>query len=147
MATGLADSHRAYDDNPFISFDPLAGRPEYFIPHCLRHTYASPVLQQGESVAYVQCQLDHTSIQLTVDTYGKWLPLRSKAAVDRLNQGLGLARGSKVVATERRRAVYVLELARGIEPPTCGLQIAPDPFSAPSLSSPEATESQEEWPG
>ncbi len=40
-----------------------------------------------------------------------------------------------------------LELARGIEPPTCGLQIATDPFPLPSSPSPESTESQMEWPG
>src|SRR5437867_1329530 len=33
----------------------------------------------------VQRQLGHASIQLTVDTYGKWLPLRNKAAVNRLD--------------------------------------------------------------
>lgn len=44
--------------------------PLHFTPHCLRHTYASLMLQQGESPAYVQRQLGHASIQLTVDTYG-----------------------------------------------------------------------------
>jgi hypothetical protein len=60
-----------------------AGLPLHFTPHCLRHTYASLMLQQGESPAYVQRQLGHASIQLTVDTYGKWLPMGNKAAVDR----------------------------------------------------------------
>ncbi|TDI45724.1 MAG: hypothetical protein E2P00_03090 [Acidobacteria bacterium] len=46
---------------------------------------ASLLLQQGESPAYVQRQLGHASIQLTVDTYGKWLPMGNKAAVDRLD--------------------------------------------------------------
>ena len=54
--------------------------PLHFTPHCLRHTYASLMLQQGESPAYVQRQLGHASIQLTVDTYGKWLPMGSKGA-------------------------------------------------------------------
>ena len=43
----------------------------HFTPHCLRHTFASLLLQQGESPAYVQRQPGHASIQLTVDTYGK----------------------------------------------------------------------------
>jgi integrase len=60
--------------------------PVHFTPHCLRHTYASLMLQQGESPAYVQRQLGHASIQLTVDTYGKWLPMGSKGAVDRLDE-------------------------------------------------------------
>jgi integrase len=36
--------------------------------HDLRHTFASLLLQQGESVVYVKDQLGHASIQLTVDT-------------------------------------------------------------------------------
>jgi site-specific recombinase XerC len=52
---------------------------------CLRHTYASLMLQQGEPVAYVQRQLGHASIQLIVDTYGNWLPMQSHAAVERLD--------------------------------------------------------------
>jgi len=72
-----------------------ASLPLHFSPHSLRHTYASLLLQQGESPVYVQRQLGHASIQLTVDTYGKWLPMGNKAAVDRLDDGSG----SRVVAT------------------------------------------------
>ena len=78
-----------------------AGLPQHFTPHCLRHTYASLMLQQGESVAYVQRQLGHASIQLTVDTYGKWLPMGNKAAVDRLDSIPSHESGSKTVATGR----------------------------------------------
>jgi hypothetical protein len=46
------------------------------------------------SPAYVQRQLGHASIQLTVDTYGKWLPMGNKAAVDALDS----PSGSKVMA-------------------------------------------------
>jgi integrase len=62
-----------------------AGLPPHLHPHCLRHTFASLLLQQGESPAYVQRQLGHSSIQLTVDTYGRWLPMGKKAAVDALD--------------------------------------------------------------
>jgi hypothetical protein len=51
----------------------------------LRHTFASPLLQQGASPAYVQRQLGHASIQLTVDTYGKWLPMGDKPTIDGLD--------------------------------------------------------------
>ena len=74
--------------------------PVHFSPHCLRHTYASLMLQQGESLTYVQRQLGHASINLTADTYGKWLPLGNKAAVDRLDAPIFDESGSKVVATE-----------------------------------------------
>ena len=53
------------------------------------------MLQQGESINYVQRQLGHATIQLTVDTYGKWLPLGNKAAVDRLDSLPVVASGSK----------------------------------------------------
>jgi integrase len=66
----------------------------HFTPHCLRHTFASLLLQAGESAVYVQRQLGHASIKLTVDTYGRWLPMGNKAAVDRLDP----TAGSKVVA-------------------------------------------------
>jgi integrase len=69
--------------------------PTHFTPHCLRHTYASLLLQAGESPVYVQRQLGHASIKLTVDTYGRWLPMGNKAAVDRLDD---LGSGSKSVA-------------------------------------------------
>ncbi len=74
--------------------------PPHFTQHCLRHTYASLLLQQGESPAYVQRQLGHASIKLTVDTYGKWLPMGNKSAVDRLDGDDWISpSGSKVVAT------------------------------------------------
>jgi integrase len=65
----------------------VAGLPVHHGPHSLRHTFASLLLQQGESPAYVQRQLGHASIKLTVDTNGRWLPMGNKAAMDRLNEG------------------------------------------------------------
>src|SRR5260370_34794698 len=63
-----------------------AGPPLHFTPHSLRHSFASLLLQQGESPAYVQRQLGHASIKLTVDTYGKWLPLGNLAEADKLGE-------------------------------------------------------------
>jgi len=53
--------------------------------HDLRHTFASLLIQQGESLAYVRDQLGHASIQLTVDTYGHLIPGANRQAVDRLD--------------------------------------------------------------
>ena len=54
--------------------------------HDLRHTFASLLIQQGESLAYVRDQLGHSSIQVTVDVYGHLVPGSNRAAVDRLDE-------------------------------------------------------------
>src|SRR5262249_18620689 len=69
----------------FIRVLKVAGLPSHFSPHCLRHTFASLLLQQGESPVYVQRQLGHASIQLTGDRSGKWLPMGNKAPLTRLD--------------------------------------------------------------
>jgi integrase len=51
----------------------------------LRHTYASLLIGQGESLAYVKDQVGHHSIRVTVDTYGHLVPGGNKAAADRLD--------------------------------------------------------------
>lgn len=53
--------------------------------HDLRHTYASLLIQQEESLVYIKEQLGHHSIQVTVDIYGHLVPGGNKAAVDRLD--------------------------------------------------------------
>ncbi len=66
----------------------------HFRVHDFRHTFASLLIQNGESLAYVRDQLGHASIQITVDTYGHLVPGGNRGAVDRLDD----SRGSKVVA-------------------------------------------------
>jgi len=36
----------------------------------------------GESIEYVRKQLGHSSISITVDTYGKWMPNVKKKDLD-----------------------------------------------------------------
>jgi integrase len=61
-----------------------AGLPGHFTPHCLRHTYATTLLTRHAPIYYVSKQLGHASIQITVDTYGSWLPSGDPAIADRL---------------------------------------------------------------
>jgi integrase len=61
----------------------------YRKPHALRHTYASLLIQNGESLAYVKDQLGHSSIKITVDTYAHLAAGGNKAAVDRLDELTG----------------------------------------------------------
>jgi integrase len=44
-------------------------------PHDLRHTYATIMLMSGKvRSAYIKEQLGHSSIEITVDIYGHWIP-------------------------------------------------------------------------
>src|SRR5215471_6210748 len=53
--------------------------------HDLRHTFASLLLQQGESLAYIKEQMGHSSIDITVDIYGHLVPGGNREAVDGLD--------------------------------------------------------------
>lgn len=52
--------------------------------HALRHTYASILIQQGESLAFIKQQLGHASIQTTVDIYGHLIPGEGRVGIERL---------------------------------------------------------------
>ena len=53
--------------------------------HDLRHTFGSLLLQSGASIVYVKEQMGHSSIQVTVDTYGHLIPGANVCFVDRLD--------------------------------------------------------------
>ncbi len=57
--------------------------------HDLRHTYASLLIAQGESLPYIRDQLGHSSIQVTVDIYGHLIPGANRQAVDKLDDATG----------------------------------------------------------
>ena len=48
--------------------------------HDLRHTFGSLKIDQGENVYYVQRQMGHSSIQVTIDVYGHQLESRNPGA-------------------------------------------------------------------
>ena len=53
--------------------------------HDIRHTFASLLLNNGESPVYVKDQLGHHSIQMTVDIYGHLIPGANRGAVNKLD--------------------------------------------------------------
>jgi integrase len=71
-------------------------------PHDLRHAYASALVAAGAPIAYVQRQLGHASIQLTVDCYGSAFPIATPTTLVGVLDAPRLARsGNKVVAEGR----------------------------------------------
>jgi hypothetical protein len=53
--------------------------------HDLRHTFDSLLIQAGVSSAYVQKQMGHRSIQVTIDVYGHLIPGENVAWIDTLD--------------------------------------------------------------
>ena len=58
--------------------------------HDCRYTFGSLLIQDGASLAYVRDQMGHSSIQITVDTYGHPIPGANIAWVDRLDSETSL---------------------------------------------------------
>lgn len=52
--------------------------------HSFRHSFARVALENGADITWVQRQLGHSSITLTVDTYGHWARAAEKAQAERL---------------------------------------------------------------
>ena len=53
--------------------------------HALRHSFASALIGNGSSLTYVRDQMGHSSIQITVDTYGHLVPGSNRNALNRLD--------------------------------------------------------------
>jgi integrase len=62
----------------------MAARLRTRSPHDLRHTYATILLMAHISPAYVQKQLGHHSISMTVDIYGHWIPGEGRERLDKV---------------------------------------------------------------
>ena len=61
----------------------------YRTVHAIRHTYATSMIMDRASLVYVQRQLGHSSITITVDTYTHWIEKAERGdvlEVDRLSR-------------------------------------------------------------
>ena len=86
--------------------------------HDLRHSFASLLLQNGESPVYVKDQMGHSSIQVTVDLYGHLIPGGNKQAVDRLDSPVDKPRlglNSATPAQPSREAERMSERERSVD--------------------------------
>jgi len=55
--------------------------------HDVRHTYASLLLSAGASPVYVSKQMGHSTIRITVDVYGHWIPSEKNQVINVLDSG------------------------------------------------------------
>ena len=56
------------------------------IPHDLRHTYATLRLSMGHPLAELSKELGHSNIQITYNTYYRWIPTESVTNIDDLDR-------------------------------------------------------------
>ena len=68
-------------------------------PHDLRHTYATTLLMAHQSPAYVSKQLGHSSIAITVDIYGHWIPGEGRKGLEEALAGPVRNQGEKRIKT------------------------------------------------
>lgn len=59
-----------------------------FVPHSMRHTFASLHILAGKSPKWLQQQMGHASIRITLDTYADWFKLQDHEAADALAAAL-----------------------------------------------------------
>jgi len=74
----------------------------------LRHTFASQLISQRENPKYIQAQLGHSTIGVTMNTYGYLFATEPRRAATTLEEQLGLARSNATVTDgANRRATEI----------------------------------------
>jgi len=93
--------------------------------HDLRHTFASLLIEQEAHPKYIQEQMGHSSIQVTMDTYGHLFPNRNRGLVDRLDITEVESESApqshpeaKVLNLTLHKSANVMVRPEGLEPPT-----------------------------
>ena len=82
----------------FAQIVTAARLPAHHTPHGLRHTFCALLLAEGVPVTYVMTQAGHSSIDVTVRNYGRWIPKSDRSLIDRINAKLNPARAALVAA-------------------------------------------------
>jgi integrase len=75
--------------------------------HDLRHFFASQLIANGETAAYVRDQMGHSSIHVTFDTYGHLFPGRGREASVRFEKSMERARKQAEADVSNRLAMGV----------------------------------------
>jgi len=70
--------------------------------HDLRHLYASALIEQRESITYIQRQLGHSSPTVTLNVYSPLFNETNPEAVSRLEKTFFEATGHKMVTNEKK---------------------------------------------
>ena len=88
-------------------------------------SFASLLIEQGAHPKYIQEQMGHSSIQVTMDTYGHLFPNRNRGLVDRLDMTEVESESApqsypeeKVVNLTLHKSAKVMVRPEGLEPPT-----------------------------
>jgi integrase len=134
--TGGLVSHAAWYRRRFRPAVARAGLPERLRYHDLRHTYAALLIARGAHPRAIMERLGHSSIQVTLGTYGHLFPTLDQALTSRLDQAIAAARqeanGTEVARRPRRRNPSRWKgwltwgftvRPEGFEPSTCGLRV------------------------
>lgn len=69
--------------------------------HDLRHTFASLLIAQGEHPKYIQVQMGHSSINVTMDVYGHLMNTVNQESAKRLDSVVFKENGSNLVANKK----------------------------------------------
>jgi integrase len=54
--------------------------------HDIRHTYASQLISRGANIKYVSTQMGHSSIDITLDYYAKYMPQGDRSEANLLKK-------------------------------------------------------------
>jgi integrase len=70
--------------------------------HDLRHTYASLLIEQGENIKYIQTQLGHSSLTVTLNVYAHLMKPTNQEAACRLESTIFGATGHNLVTESKK---------------------------------------------